>query len=44
MIIKTKEEILKSKGITRSSKHHSYEYLYNSILESMETYLNQKRR
>lgn len=32
------EEILKDKGITRTTKHHNYEYLYNSTVEAMKTF------
>ena len=32
------EEILKSKGITAKTKFHNYDYLYNSIKESIEEF------
>jgi translation elongation factor EF-G len=36
--MKTIEERLKSKGITKKTKHHSYDYLYKSIVELMQEY------
>ena len=41
MSIRTPEEILKNKGITPESKHHSYDYLYKSMLEVMDEYWTQ---
>jgi len=39
MADKTKaEEILKNKGITPLTKHHSYDYLYCSVVDAMEEY------
>jgi len=32
------EKILKSKGITAKTKFHNYDYLYNSIKESIEEF------
>jgi hypothetical protein len=32
------EEILKNKGITSTTKFHNYDYLYNSIKESIEEF------
>lgn len=40
---KTAEAILKEKGIDKKTKHHSYEYLYASVLDAMEEYANQFR-
>lgn len=42
MELKTIEEILKSKGITPESKHHSYEYLYKSVIDSYREYTMQE--
>lgn len=39
----TKEEILKAKGITESTKHHSYEYLYKSMIVAMDEYTSALR-
>lgn len=40
--MKTKEEILKSKGITdETNLYLEYHYLYNSILEAMQQYAEQ---
>ena len=41
--MKTKEEILKTFGITKDSKHHSYEYLYSSVIKAMEKYRYQQK-
>ena len=38
--MKTIDERLKSKGITLKTKHHSYDYLYKSIVELMQEYEN----
>ena len=40
--MKTAEEILLSKGITEKTKYHNYPYLYQSVLEAMEEYAQQK--
>lgn len=32
------EKILKNKGITAKTKFHNYDYLYNSIKESIEEF------
>lgn len=34
----TKEEILKDFGITPETRHHSYDYLYKSMLLAMDMY------
>jgi hypothetical protein len=36
--MKTIEERLKSKGITKKTKHHNYDYLYNSVVQLMQEY------
>jgi len=40
--MKSKEEILKSYGITETTKHHEYSYLWDSMLDAMERYAEQK--
>ena len=39
--MKTIQEILKAKGITETTQHHNYEYLYKSIIICAEEYANQ---
>ena len=36
--MKTIEERLEAKGITKKSKFHNYDYLYKSIVEIMQQY------
>jgi len=39
--MKTIDERLKSKGITKATKFHNYDYLYKSIVEIMQGYENE---
>jgi hypothetical protein len=41
---KKAEEMLKSKGITKDSRHHNYAYLYYSALQAMQEYADQEAR
>ena len=40
--MKTREDILQSKGINQRTARHDYDYLYKSILEAMEEYHQQR--
>lgn len=35
---KSKEDILKSFGITRATRYHDYDYLYESVLKAMDAF------